>query len=77
MIDHSSLFIQKLYAQPPVWRGISAQKLVFDRNSVLEVTNTTITVSGPEEKLTEKSASLRPAKLQNYSASTSLINEKE
>lgn len=75
-IDHASLFIQKLYAQPPVWRGLSAQKLVFDRNSVIEVTNTTITVSGPEEKITDR-ATLRAAKLQNYSASTSLMSEKE
>lgn len=75
-IDHASFFVQKLYVQPSVWRGLSAQKLVFDRSNVLEVTPTTITVSGPEVTAPNKSA-LSTAKLQNYSASTSLINENE
>ena len=33
-IDQNSMFIQKLYVQPPVWKGISNNRLTFDRTSV-------------------------------------------
>lgn len=74
-IDIDSLFIQKLYVQPPVWQSINQNRLTFDRNSVIEVTDTHIVVSGPEEKAGVKAKSKLPKFASNYSASTSLINE--
>ncbi len=77
-IDHQSLYIQKLYVQPPVWKpSIGGTRLTFDRTSVVEVTDTHIVVSGPEEKVTSAAGLKSNASLANYSASTSLISEKE
>lgn len=77
-IDHDSLFIKKLYVQPPLWKGINSNSLVFDRKSVIEVTDTHIIVSGPEEKVGDVARRLgQRAELTGYSANTSLISEKE
>jgi hypothetical protein len=77
-VDHSGLFIQKIYVQPPVWKpSIGGTRLTFDRTSIIEVTDTHIVVSGPEEKA-QSSISLKSKNaLANYSASTSLMSEKE
>jgi len=74
-IDVESLFIQKLYVQPPVWQSINQNRLTFDRSSVIEVSDTHIIVSGPEEKANSKSKASLPNLAANYSASTSLIKE--
>lgn len=74
-IDVDSLFIQKLYVQPPVWQSINQNRLVFSRNSVIEVTDSHIIVSGPEETVDTKLSAKAPRLSANYSASTSLINE--
>jgi hypothetical protein len=77
-VDHKSLFIQKLYVQPPIWKSnLAGDKLTFDRTNVLEVTDTHIVVNGPEEKITSTSTIQAKQNLAGYSASTSLISEKE
>lgn len=77
-VDHASLFIQKLYVHPPVWKAnIAGTRLTFDRTSVIEVTDTHIVVSGPEEKVPQTLGIKAKSPLTNYSASTSLISEKE
>lgn len=78
-IDSESLFIQKFYVQQPVWQNINQSNLVFDRLSIVEVTDGYIMFSGPEEK------SLIPNPLQvtkkdldlsaDYSANASEISE--
>ena len=67
-IDKESLFIQKLYVQPPVWQSINQHSLTFDRNSVIEVTDTQIVVSGPEVTETQKKTIGVPKIAPNYSA---------
>lgn len=74
-IEKESLFIQKLYVQPPVWQSINQSQLTIDRASVLEVTDTHIVISGPEERETSKKTATAPKFSANYSASTSLTNE--
>ena len=77
-IDRDNLYIQKIYVQPPVWKsGLSGNKLTFDRTSVIEVTDTYIEVSGPEERVPNNALLNKESNLANYSASTSLISEKE
>lgn len=76
-INMESLFVQKLYVQPPVWKGLNASRLVFDRQSVLEVTDSHIVVSGPEVKVNEKASLRVRGGIPNYSANTSLISENE
>lgn len=77
-VDHASLFIQKIYVNPPAWKsGIAGNRLLFDRSNVLEVTDTHIIVSGPEEKATNKLSIKNKPELSAYSASTSLMSEKE
>lgn len=48
--DKDSLFIQKLYVNPPVWSAISKPQLIVDRQSIIEITDSKIVISGPEEK---------------------------
>jgi hypothetical protein len=74
-VEKDSLFIQKLYVQPPVWQSINQSQLTIDRVSVLEVTDTHIVISGPEVKEANKKAAAAPKFSAGYSASTSLTNE--
>lgn len=74
-IDKDGLFIQKLYVQPPVWQSIKQDRLVISRNCVLEVTDSYIKVSGPEEKAKNKNVIKAPRLMTDYSASASLTNE--
>lgn len=78
-VDVSSLFIQKLYVQPSVWKGsIAGTRLTFDRGSVLEVNDTQIIVSGPEQKVDNAVSLKASGGLATYSsASTSLMSENE
>lgn len=75
-IDDQSLFIQKIYVQPPIWQSVNHHRLIFDRSSIIEVTDTQIVVSGSEEKETQ-SQNVKTANMQaGYSsANTSLIKE--
>lgn len=74
-IDKDSLLIQKLYIQPPVWQSLNKGRLTIDRQSVIEVTNTTIKISGPEEKVTQAKPAKAPLMATDYSASASLTKE--
>lgn len=74
-VDRDSLFIQKLYTQPPVWQSLNQSRLVFDRSSVIEVTDSYILVKGPEEKIKANQKATISKFSANYSANTSLINE--
>jgi hypothetical protein len=71
-IETKSLYIKKLYAQPYVWRNPKASTLTFDRSSIIEVTDTRITVRGPEE---EQKSKLRLQMPYSMPAKTSLISE--
>lgn len=48
-VDSSSLFIQKLYVTPSLLKSFGANELIFDRQSIIEVTDTKIVVKGPEQ----------------------------
>jgi hypothetical protein len=75
-IDKESMFVQKLYVQPPVWQNINQSRLTFDRSSVIEVSDTQIVVSGPEETDKAKRTVKVPGITANYSsANSSLTNE--
>jgi sporulation protein YlmC with PRC-barrel domain len=50
-IDDTSLFVKKIFVQPPIWRTFISTDLVIDRQSILEVTESKIVVSGPESKV--------------------------
>lgn len=50
-VDAASLFITKIYVQPPAWKSFGQDQLTFDRKSVIEVTPTKIVFSGPEQKI--------------------------
>lgn len=78
-IDDKSLFIQKLYVVPPVWKGnIGGTRRIFDRASVIEVTDTHISVSGPEEKVgSALKLSAKTASANYSSANSSLMSENE
>jgi hypothetical protein len=68
-IDKDSLFVQKIYVAPPVWQSIGTSRLTFDRGSVIEVTDSYIVVSGPEEKAGKKKEVKVPKLSTYYSAS--------
>lgn len=48
-VDTKSLFIQKLYVQPTLLKSMSVSQLIFDRQSIIEVTDHKVVVSGPEQ----------------------------
>ena len=74
-LDTKSLFINKLYVQPSIFKSVKTDQLIFDRAQIVEVTDTKIVVSGPEQKefsiFGQKLS--RPSSLS--SASTSSISE--
>ena len=73
-IDVKSLFIQKLYVQPPVWSSFKQERLTFDRVSIIEVTDSYIAFRGPE--VTEKAKIPSFNKVgADYSASASTMSE--
>jgi sporulation protein YlmC with PRC-barrel domain len=73
-IDRESMFIQKLYVQPPLWQAVNQHRLIFDRSSVVEVTDSHIIVSGPEEKQSE-TENVKRSFTATYPANTSFIKE--
>lgn len=73
--DTSSLFIQKIYAQPRLWQSLGQNRLTFDRRSIVEITNEYIAFSGPEVRISEAEAALQPKLASDYSASASTISE--
>ena len=74
-IDSDGLFIQKFYIQPRVWQSFKQENLVFDRTNVIEVTDTYIAFSGPEQTEQVMSAIKRKTASADYSASASVISE--
>lgn len=74
VVDTKSLFIQKLYVQPSLLK-ISAGQMIFDRQSIIEVTDTKIVVSGPEQKAAEFIRQKLPSSASMSSASTSSMSE--
>jgi hypothetical protein len=70
-VDKDSLFIQKLYVQPPVWQSLNQSRLIIGRQSVLEVTNSYVRVSGTEQKVSEPKVAKAPLLATDYSVSTS------
>ena len=74
-VDKDSLFVQKLYVQPPAWASFSQSRLTIDRQSVLEVTQSSIKVSGPEEKATVTKLTKAPLLAPDYSPRASFIEE--
>lgn len=47
-VDTSSLYIQKIYVRPPLWKSFGQDQLTFDRQSIIEITDDRIVFSGPE-----------------------------
>lgn len=74
-VDAESLFIQKLYVQPPVWQAMNQNHLTFDRLTIIEVTDKQIIVRGPEVRVKKADAAKKSTLLQDYSASASLTEE--
>jgi uncharacterized protein YrrD len=74
-VDKESLFIQKLYVSPPVWKNINQSRLIFDRKSVVEVTDTHIVVGGPEETKKAPQKVAVPKFSANYSANNTFTSE--
>jgi sporulation protein YlmC with PRC-barrel domain len=74
-LNIDSMLVQTIYVQPPVWKNFRQNGLVFDRKSIIEVTDTHIKVSGPEVKgkTTDKVAAIKLST--NYSANSSLTSE--
>lgn len=54
VVDGNSLFVQKLYVSPSLLKSFGSNEFIFDRQSILEVTDTKIVVKGPEEYNTKK-----------------------
>jgi sporulation protein YlmC with PRC-barrel domain len=74
-LDTKSLYVQKLYVKPTLLKSFGTDELVFDRKSIIEVTDSKIVVTGPEQKMTDKVAQkLSPPSLR--SANTSSMSEK-
>ena len=74
VVDTKSLFIVKLYVQPSLLK-ISAGQMIFDRQSIIEVTDKKIVVSGPEQKANEFIRQKLPSTASMASPSTSSISE--
>lgn len=73
-VDTKSLYVQKLYVQPTLLKSMGTSQLVFDRLSILEVTDDKIVVSGPEQKA-DLNATNRFQAPSLRSANTSTISE--
>ena len=73
-VNTDSLFVQKLYVQPTLLKSMGVSQLVFDRQSIIEITDTKIVVSGPEQKDSQKINQTISSPVFR-SASTSTISE--
>ena len=77
-VDDKSLFIQKIYIQPSLLNRWSADRLVFDRNQVEEVTRTKIVfIDSSKEKVKNPITQTARLPLSQPSLSTSLTKEYE
>ena len=74
VVDTKSLFIVKLYVQPSLLK-ISAGQMIFDRQSIVEVTDKKIVVSGPEQKASNFIRQKLPSSASITSPSASSISE--
>ena len=74
-VDKDSLFVQKFYVKPPLLIALKQDRLTFDRQSLVEVTDNYLSFSGPEQKLGSAIKVNRPAASPDYSASASTISE--
>jgi len=74
-VDTDSLFIRQFYVQPSLLKSMGTSQLVFDRQSIVEVTDTKIVVSGPEVKDSQKASQTFQSSPSLSSASTSAISE--
>jgi len=72
--DQASLFIQKIYVQPFLWKSINLSDLIFDRTSIMEVTDTYIAFRGPEVPVVAKKYASKVFQT-NLSASASTTSE--
>jgi len=72
--DQASLFIQKIYVQPSLWKTINLSDLIFDRKNIVEVTDKYISFRGPEVAVREKTFSTKAFQA-NLSASASTTSE--
>jgi len=76
-IDTTGLYVQKLYVQPPIWQTLSQHQLTFDRSTIIEITDKSVIVRGPEAPVqAEETDSLQPL-LRPYSSSANAILTKE
>jgi sporulation protein YlmC with PRC-barrel domain len=53
-VEESSYYIQKLYVNPSILKGLTNDQLVIDRNQIVEITDKKIIVQSAEEKLGSK-----------------------
>jgi sporulation protein YlmC with PRC-barrel domain len=58
-IDVSSLFIIKLYVEPPVWKSFGTAQLTIDRQSIIEITPRKIVISDGTIPVTAKRSALQ------------------
>jgi uncharacterized protein YrrD len=72
--DQASLFIQKIYVQPSLWKTINLSDLIFDRKNIVEVTDKYIAFRGPEVTVREKKFTTNAFQA-NLSASASTTSE--
>jgi sporulation protein YlmC with PRC-barrel domain len=46
-VDESSYYIQKMYVNPTILKGLTSDQLLIDRNQIIEITNKKIIVQDP------------------------------
>jgi sporulation protein YlmC with PRC-barrel domain len=74
VFDDKSLYVKALHVQPSLLKSFGANHLIIDRQSIIEVTDSRITVSSGEQKQTSSlHQKFSPASLN--SASTSAMSE--
>lgn len=74
-IDKDSLFVQKFYVKPPIFIALKQDRLTFDRQSLVEVTDSYIAFSGPEQKIGSAINVGNQAVSPGYSANASTMSE--
>lgn len=74
VVDTKSLFITKLYVRPSIIK-LNVGQMIFDRTSIIEVTDKKIVVSGPEQKASQYLRQKLPGSSPVVSSNTSTISE--
>ena len=49
-VDESSYYIQKLYVNPSILKGLTSDQMIIDRNQIVEITDKKIVVQSTSEK---------------------------